>query len=407
MSAVACIKEGHMGSTEEIKEYMSGNICRCDSGLIKGNHFANADENQHNMAFITYFRFKKKPMREIDRVLHKAYMWKEPKVLATIIRTEGSSYRKAGAAMLISEGGKTEGGVSGGCIEKEVRRQSFNVFKDKKPVLIEYDGRYQLGCNGTIYILLEPFTISNDAVFWEYYFQAFQKRESFKIFSMYAENAKGSVFNFNDQHWVGLSKETETCVSSFLNSQSNLNEDINKFLRQVKPRKQLFVFGGEVDAHRLAEMALMVGYDVTMVSHIQNPIIGLALEGIRVINCIPEQLLKTTNIDENAAVVLMSHSYSRDLAFLVQLIKLKGLRYLGLLGPANRRNSLINDLLELSFEPPFWFEDIVFGPAGLDIGGELPAEVALSIISEIQAVFNSREGMSFMKISKSAVLNNE
>ncbi|MBP2831862.1 XdhC family protein [Aquimarina sp. U1-2] len=224
---------------------------------------------------------------------------------------------------------------------------------------------------------------------------------------MYAENAKGSVFNFNDQHWVGLSKETETCVSSFLNSQSNLNEDINKFLRQVKPRKQLFVFGGEVDAHRLAEMALMVGYDVTMVSHIQNPIIGLALEGIRVINCIPEQLLKTTNIDENAAVVLMSHSYSRDLAFLVQLIKLKGLRYLGLLGPANRRNSLINDLLELSFEPPFWFEDIVFGPAGLDIGGELPAEVALSIISEIQAVFNSREGMSFMKISKSAVLNNE
>ncbi|MBP2831874.1 XdhC family protein [Aquimarina sp. U1-2] len=162
-----------------------------------------------------------------------------------------------------------------------------------------------------------------------------------------------------------------------------------------------------MDAYRLAEMALMVGYDVTMVSHLQNPIIGLALEGIRVINCIPAQLLQTIQIDKNAAVLLMSHSYSRDLAFLVQLIKLKDLRDVGLLGPANRRNSLINDLLELNLEPPLWFDEVVFGPVGLDIGGKLPAEVALSIISEIQAFFNSKKGMSITKNLKTPVLSNE
>ena len=75
--------------------------------------------------------------------------------LATIIHTIGSSYRKEGTQMIIADDLTYEGALSGGCVEKEVLRQSLNVFPSKQNVVFEYDGRYKLGCNGRIYILVE------------------------------------------------------------------------------------------------------------------------------------------------------------------------------------------------------------------------------------------------------------
>jgi len=85
-------------------------------------------------------------------------------VLATVVDIDGSSYRRPGVGMLILENGQMTGAVSGGCVEKEVLLQSQSVFDTGKPKLMTYNGRYRLGCEGTLYILIEVFSLQNSII---------------------------------------------------------------------------------------------------------------------------------------------------------------------------------------------------------------------------------------------------
>ena len=76
-------------------------------------------------------------------------------VLVTVVDLDGSSYRKPGVRMLVLENENMIGAVSGGCVEKEILRQSKSVFKTGKSKIMTYDGRFRLGCEGFLYILLE------------------------------------------------------------------------------------------------------------------------------------------------------------------------------------------------------------------------------------------------------------
>ena len=78
-------------------------------------------------------------------------------VLVTVVDLDGSSYRKPGVRMLVLENDKMIGAMSGGCVEKEILRQAKSVFETGKAKVFTYDGRFRLGCEGVIYILLETF----------------------------------------------------------------------------------------------------------------------------------------------------------------------------------------------------------------------------------------------------------
>ncbi len=86
-------------------------------------------------------------------------------VIATVVALNGSSYRRPGVRMLITENGNMIGAVSGGCVEKEILKQSFSVFKTGMSKVMTYDGRYRLGCEGVLYILLEIF---NDVKIYDF-----------------------------------------------------------------------------------------------------------------------------------------------------------------------------------------------------------------------------------------------
>jgi len=104
-------------------------------------------------------------------------------VLATVVALEGSSYRRPGVRMLLQQDGKMVGALSGGCVEKEVFKQATSVFKTLIPKVITYDGRYRLGCEGVLYILLEPF--APDIKFLENYTRAILEVHFFlKIFCL-------------------------------------------------------------------------------------------------------------------------------------------------------------------------------------------------------------------------------
>ena len=127
-------------------------------------------------------------------------------VLATVVALEGSSYRRPGVRMLILSDGHMVGAVSGGCVEKEIRRQATSVFKDKTPKMMTYDGRYRLGCEGILHILIEPFE-PNDA-FIEAFRKCIQGRLEIPVRAYFKKdtgsfNGLGSQFSMNSS-WYSL-----------------------------------------------------------------------------------------------------------------------------------------------------------------------------------------------------------
>ena len=106
-------------------------------------------------------------------------------VLVTVVELDGSSYRRPGVRMSVREDGQMSGAVSGGCVEKEIIRQSESVFRDGVPKLMEYDGRYRLGCEGILQIFIEPFEV--DDHFYELFEKQWQSRVPFRLRTYYSK----------------------------------------------------------------------------------------------------------------------------------------------------------------------------------------------------------------------------
>jgi len=107
----------------------------------------------------------------------------------------------------------------------------------------------------------------------------------------------------------------------------------------------------------------------------------------------PADILSSVRIDGQTAVVLMTHNYNYDLAALEQLIR-TNCRYIGALGPQKKLQKMFNDLIEKGILINDEMMRCIYGPVGLDIGAETSEEIALSVLSEIKAVFSQREGSS-------------
>ena len=99
-------------------------------------------------------------LHELKKIIKSAQLGETKGIktcLASVVSLDGSSYRRPGVRMSVQSDGKMIGAVSGGCVEKEILRQAQSVFESNLPKLMVYDGRYRLGCEGILYILIEPF----------------------------------------------------------------------------------------------------------------------------------------------------------------------------------------------------------------------------------------------------------
>src|SRR5688500_19962596 len=95
-------------------------------------------------------------MKEIRDIIHEWHRHHgEQLALATLVRAQGSSYRRPGARMLICPDGTTVGSLSGGCLEEEVARRAFEVMDAGTPSLMSFDTRLRFGCHGSIAVFVE------------------------------------------------------------------------------------------------------------------------------------------------------------------------------------------------------------------------------------------------------------
>lgn len=336
--------------------------------------------------------------------------------LATVVQVKGSSYRSPGARMLMLDNGRWVGSISGGCLEGDALRKARQVIMSGESRTVTYDTSNDddnqlgigLGCNGIIDILIEPIN-ANSKVNPITQLHAFLDYENMGASATIFESNDlqlpvGTKVDLNDQDtFVGdeklitvLQKDLKEVVQNQrpqIKTYSDDGKELKVFLELIQPGIDLLIFGGGFDAKPVTELAHVLGWNVRVtdecVAHLVPINFPLANE---LQSCKREYVNREIKITPFTAVVLMSHNLKYDEEVLSQIIGSKA-PYIGILGPKKRADKLFQALKDkYQIEITTDQMDRIHAPIGLDIGAETPDEIAVSIISEIQAKFSNRSG---------------
>lgn len=350
-----------------------------------------------------------------------------PYILATVVQTSGSVYRGPGARMLIEQNLRSIGTINGGCLDGDVRENAAEVFTDGQPRLLHYDATSEddilwgtgLGCSGTVDVLLER--LPGDSQFHYprlLYDCALGDRRGMLATIFRAEgvsnaspgqhlvldsqgNASDDIGDSHLRHCVldaarkCLATLADTClpVVPGLTRHYELTQGrASVLLEPILPPISLHIFGAGYDAVPLAQLAVELGWRVNVCDH-RAPYADAARfpAAHQVLLAQPGHLPDGLDFDARSVAVVMSHNYIQDEAVLAGLLDTP-LAYLGVLGPHARTQRLLADLARAGIAPGDSQRARFCGPVGLDIGAETTEAIALSILSEIQAVLTGRQG---------------
>ncbi|MCP9756731.1 XdhC family protein [Lacihabitans sp. CCS-44] len=343
-------------------------------------------------------------MREINKIIAFYETLKTDAknacALATVVYVEGSSYRRTGARMLVSEDGRWEGGISGGCLEGDALKKARLSILKGKPNLAKYDTTkgddhqigVGLGCNGIIEVLFLPinFELDNNPI--EILKSAILEPEIPLITVFKSEKNTaflGKIFQYktpNDINFLEEICDIQTLEQEFksLDKSKNLQIDNHSrlFFEILPSNVDVFLFGHQYDIYPFIEILKWLHWNITVVTEPNK------IENKTGINIISPENFDISIFTKNSAAILMSHSLQTDKKNLALLAKSK-LKYIGLLGPKVRSEKMLAELKESGIEVN---PTQIFGPTGLDIGATTPEEIALAIVAEIKAVFSDRKG---------------
>jgi xanthine dehydrogenase accessory factor len=303
-------------------------------------------------------------------------------VFISVVALEGSSYRRPGVCMIMSPDGERIGAVSGGCVETEIERQAQRVFQTGKAKVMVYDGRFRIGCEGIIHILIEPVFLSDEL------FSAFEKqvenRQSFRMEAWFYREV-GEYDNVGTM--VVLDGKKYPLNPSFKIDRLAQQEC---FSQTLKPLFQLHIFGAEHDAVQLCQAAKLLGWNVTVVASPDESKSCDFFPGANSLISPTFDTIDTSEIDEQTAVVIITHSFNKDVQYLMAL-KDTNPAYLGLLGSNNRRERVLSMLLDYMPDISTDFLEQIHSPAGINIGAESASEIAVSILAEILGVVRNKK----------------
>jgi xanthine dehydrogenase accessory factor len=369
-------------------------------------------------------------MKEIEDIVQafgKAQQQGKQTALATVVLVEGSSYRRAGARMLVTDDGELTGAISGGCLEGDALRKARLAMAQQQPMLVTYDTTDDddaklgvgLGCNGIIHILIEPIDTANPNNAINLFKKFLSRRQNAVIVTLFSLADRkvaqpGTCLFLNDEEQIEQCHLNELSVILMEDAKAVLESgrsvtrtypaanELTAFIEVLKPAVSLVVFGAGNDAIPLVQMAAVLGWHVTVIDGRTNYASAARFPLAKhVLLAKPEQALLNITVDTRTVMVLMTHNYNYDLAMLKQLLPLQ-LPYIGSLGPKKKLQRMLDELNEQGVAVTDEQLQSVYGPTGLDIGAETSEEIALSVLAEIQAVLKQREGKS-LRIKDTAI----
>ena len=325
--------------------------------------------------------------------------------LATVVRIEGSAYRRPGAKLLVEESGATRGGVSGGCLEADVREVALGVLREGVPYLRHYEtgGDDQtiwglgLGCNGSVDIFIQPVT-SGDPVDAAHHVRTLLAGDaSFAVSTLVRGPAAvlGRMLVSGDGPATGstgssaldrvVARRSEALVAAG-ESECYVIEPTGGDLPSTEvftevhiPPPRLVICGAGDDAMPLAACASQVGFRVTAVDHRPAYLSAERFPGAERIDRRPADGLDGLPLGRRTYAVVMTHSFAQDRDWVGRLLRTE-VPYIGLLGPRTRRDEILEQIDAAAGTGR------LFAPVGLDLGADGPEQVAVSIVAELLAV---------------------
>ena len=304
-------------------------------------------------------------------------------VLATIIETDGSSYRKAGAMMMINDLGQYYGLLSGGCLESDIMLQARRCWDSGRNRIVEYDMREEedlawklgIGCGGMVRILLQPVDNNNHYLQLDNLYGLLEDNQAVEYCQIIDEQLPQNSLTIANPEHQAISKP-------------------GMFSQVLKPAPHLAVFGGGVDARPVVAIALQLGWQITLV----DPRTSYARDGhfdasVSLVRHAIDSLTQSPWLQQIDMAIIMTHNIKLDAQSLA-LVQSSSAKYVGMLGPTHRTDRV----LELM---PMTREQLVkplANPVGLLLGGELPESIALSMLSEAHAFIEQQDGQSISGI---------
>ena len=207
-----------------------------------------------------------------------------------------------------------------------------------------------------------------------------------------------STFQFVPETLMQDINETLTIKKSSFKSYNLNDHPFSAFLSFISPPISLVIVGAGNDAIPLQSIAETLGWEVTIVDgrHTYAKIERFS-SACQIIVSKPEKVLQQIPIDEKTVFVLMTHNYNYDYAILKALLS-KNAPYIGALGPKKKLDNMITDLKAENIFLNERQKNILYGPVGLELGAETPAEIALSITAEIMSVMHNKKGGSLRNL---------
>ncbi len=301
-------------------------------------------------------------------------------LLATVVKTWGSSPRPPGAMLAVRDDGQVEGSVSGGCIEDDivgrVRHDGMTVSRcDAVTYGVSADEarRFGLPCGGTIQIVLEPLTQASG------------------IGALLTAIGGGKLVARR------LELATGAATLSPARASDGLVFDGAALTTIHGPRYRMLVIGASQLSKYLAQMALGLDYQVTVCDPRAEYEGTWDVAGVPLLRTMPDDTVVEMKLDERCAVIALTHDPKLDDMALLEALKSPAF-YVGALGSrannAKRRQRLREfDLTDAEIAR-------LHGPIGLYIGSRTPPEIAVSILAEVTAVKN---GVTVPEIARVAV----
>jgi xanthine/CO dehydrogenase XdhC/CoxF family maturation factor len=321
--------------------------------------------------------------------------------IATVVRISGSAYRRPGAKFLVAEDGSTAGGVSGGCLEADVRALALDVARDGAPRLLHYDTGSDeetlwglgLGCEGAVDVFVQPASgelVSGPAA---RILESIAAAAPFAVCTVVEGDGAGRSLVLAGGKLSGatgspeLDRAAAERAARLLetgDSQLDQVDGRQVFTDVLRPPPALVIFGAGDDARPLAALAAQAGFEVTVVDHRRAFLTAERFPPpARLLLRRAEDGLDGLTFSRRHFAVVQTHALQHDRDWLRALLA-QPLAYLGLLGPRARKDQILR---QLGTPEP----ERLFAPVGLDLAADGPEQVAVSIVAEMLAVNAGRE----------------
>lgn len=328
-----------------------------------------------------------------------------PFVLATIISTDGSTYRKAGASMVLAADGSTAGMLGGGSFEQELMEMARPVLDSGQAQVLEFDMPSPRDTDpgktwqrdGMARILLQRFAPDNQyQPLVELMHALGQSRSTVLVCVIDSDDpalARGTTFLCGTASppplRAALARDIEATAAASMDSgmpllvrQHTGAGEAEIFCLPVHPPLHLLILGAVPDSIPVSRLARLLGWRNT----IADPRSAFCIpdrfpDADAVLNVDPENIEAVLNLDRVDAALLLTRNFDQDRRLLPTLAR-TSIPFVGILGSRSRCAKLMDTLGADGAR----LQGRVHGPVGLEIRSDSPEEIALSIVAQIQSL---------------------